>query len=108
VNPAAVAVMVTVWFPSVMPSETLAMGNVALLVPAGMVTVAGTVASVVLSEARFTTSAAPVSVFLVTVPVVAGLRPSGTRSSTMKTLSVGPSSSVTVRMSGVVARNAVP
>src|SRR5262245_18725860 len=56
-GPLADAVIVTVWVPSRKVSSTDAIGNVADVCPAGMVTDAGTVASLVSLLLRLTTSA---------------------------------------------------
>src|SRR3954468_22295223 len=72
------------------------MPKLALGCPAGIVTVMGTVASLVAVELNVTTRAAFVEVLRRTVAVVAGLRPSATTLLGMLMVSVGPSSSVTI------------
>ena len=68
-SPVAAAVTVKVWSPSATVSSTAVIVNVADGWPAGMTTLAGTVASLVSSPVKVTVSSAVVSVLRVTVPV---------------------------------------
>ena len=95
-RPAAEAVIEEVCTPSAIPSTTPVIVNVALAEPAGIVTVAGTVASDVSLLASVTTSAADVSVLRVTVPWM--VLPSRTATLAAVTMSRAPSLSSTVKV----------
>ena len=96
-KPDADAVIVTGCDPSTVPSATPEMLNVAVACPAGIVTLAGTVASVVSELASCTTSGEVVGVLRRTVART--VPDSRTTSLAMLTESVGPSSSVTSTVS---------
>lgn len=98
--PAALAVMRATLAPSVTPSATVATGKVISGAPAGISTMAGTVASATLSEANATRRAVDVEVFLRTVPSRAGEAPSRAAEAPNVNVSIGPSSSVTVAVTG--------
>ena len=68
-NPVAEAVIVTVWLPSLIPSLIPVIVKVAEVCPAAIVTVLGTVASVVLLELRVTIKSLLVLVLRVRVAV---------------------------------------
>ncbi len=91
-NPVAEAVIVTVCVPSTIASSTAAKVTVTEDCPAGIVTVAGTVASVVSLLDRFTVRAAVVFVLRLIVTVVAAEPAfSATEAAATLTVSVGDS-----------------
>src|ERR1043166_2041640 len=77
------------------------MSNGALAAPEGMITLAGTVALSVRLLFKLTSRDEAVLVLRVTVPVIAGFRPSAATSCGRSIRKVGPSSSVTVRFAPV-------
>ena len=100
VNPASEAVIVTSCVPSTSPSSTASIEKVTDASPAGIVTESGTVASVVSSLDRLTTSSFAVSVLRVTVAVVAPApAASETDAAAIRSVSRGVSSSSTSNVS---------
>ena len=101
------AVIVALWLSSGVLSFTVVTGKVAVFCPLEIVTLDGTVASLVSLEARFTSSAPAVPVLRQTVPVVALAWPSGASLLASVSRSAGPSSLRTVMATGgLVCRRA--
>ena len=99
-KPAAEALIAATWEPSAIPSATPRIVNGAEAAPAGIVTVAGTTASVALELASVTTSGSFVAVLRTTRPSTTV--PSRTETEAAVTVSVGPSLSSTASVTEAV------
>ena len=97
-KPVAVALKYTCLLPSVTPSLMVVMGTSINASPAGIVTVAGNKASLVLDEERPTISAEAVAVLRVTRSSPALVKPSAKVNGEGVNDSVGPSLSFTIKL----------